>query len=81
MDTVCLHSQNGGKNISGSCIDEFDFMAIDRAVGLNPGIDGILGLGPNHNNGPSYLMAMYEEEVIDEAIISFSLGYNNGGSI
>jgi hypothetical protein len=56
-------------------------MAIDNAVGLNSGIDGILGLGPNYNIGPSYLMAMYEEEVIDDAIISFSLGYNNGGSI
>jgi hypothetical protein len=56
-------------------------MAITRAVGLNAGIDGILGLGPNYNNGPSYLMAMYEEEVIDEAIVSFSLGYSNGGSI
>ena len=56
-------------------------MAINNAVGLNSGIDGILGLGPNYNIGPSYLMAMYEEEVIDDAIISFSLGYNNGGSI
>jgi hypothetical protein len=81
MDTVCLHHQSGGKNITGSCIDEFDFMAISRAVGLNAGIDGILGLGPNYSNGPSFLMAMYEDEVIDEAIISFSLGYNNGGSI
>lgn len=80
IDTVCLHSQNGGKNLTGSCIDDFDFMAITRASGLNPGIDGILGLGPNYNNGPSYLMAMYEEEVIDEAIVSFSLGYSNGGS-
>lgn len=81
LDTVCLHSQNGGKNISGSCIDDFDFMAIKTAVGLNAGIDGILGLGPNYSNGPSYLMAMYEEEVIDEAIVSFSLGYSNGGSM
>jgi hypothetical protein len=81
LDTVCLHSKNSGKDVSGSCVDEFDFMAINKAVGLNAGIDGILGLGPNYNNGPSYLMAMYEEEVIDEAIVSFSLGYNNGGSV
>lgn len=56
-------------------------MAINKAVGLNIGIDGILGLGPNYNNGPSYLMALYDEEVIDEAIVSFSLGYNNGDTI
>ena len=53
-------------------------MAIKSAIGLNPGIDGILGLGPNFNSGPSFLMAMVEEEAIDEAIVSFSLGYNNG---
>ena len=56
-------------------------MAIQSATGLNPGIDGILGLGPNFNNGPSFLMAMVEESAIDEAIVSFSLGYNNGGDV
>jgi hypothetical protein len=53
-------------------------MAIKKEQGLNEGIDGILGLGPNHENGPSYLLALKYKNKINKAIVSFSLGYNNG---
>jgi len=33
-------------------------MAIEVEEGLNQGIDGILGLGPDHENGPSFLLAL-----------------------
>ena len=52
-------------------------MAISEQLGLNPGIDGILGLGPNYTDGPSYVMGLKNSSLIDEAIISFSLGYND----
>ena len=60
------------------CVDEFPFMAISEEKGLNEGIDGILGLGPNHQNGPSLLLAMRYQDKINKTIVSFSLGYNNG---
>lgn len=81
IDSICLDKKPRDSKDTTGCIHEFDFMAITKAVGLNAGIDGILGLGPNFNNGPSYLMALYEEEVVDEAIVSFSLGYTNGDKI
>jgi hypothetical protein len=55
-DTVCLKAIKG-KNME-SCVEHFPFMAISEEKGLNEGIDGILGLGPNHENGPSYLLAL-----------------------
>ena len=56
-------------------------MAIASEVGLNEGIDGILGLGPNPYNGPSYLWALKYNEKINNTIVSFSLGYNNMNDI
>jgi hypothetical protein len=53
-------------------------MAIKSEHGLNEGIDGILGLGPNHENGPSFLLALKYKDKIKRAMVSFSLGYNNG---
>jgi len=38
-----------------ACLEEFSFMAITEETGLNNGIDGILGLGPSVENGPSYM--------------------------
>ena len=52
-------------------------MAISSEQGLNEGIDGILGLGPNIENGPSYLQALKYYNKINKTIVSFSLGYNN----
>jgi len=56
-------------------------MAITEEHGLNAGIDGILGLGPSLDNGPSYMHNAYQEGLIDRALLSFSLGYNNGQDI
>jgi len=56
-------------------------MAITEETGLNNGIDGILGLGPSVENGPSYMQHAYSEGLIDNPLLSFSLGYNNGGDI
>ena len=57
-----------------ACIDNFNFMAISAQTGLNPGLEGILGLGANKANGPSFVWAMKDSGMIDEAILSFSLG-------
>ena len=52
-------------------------MAIEKQYGLNDGIDGILGLGPNHENGPSFLLALFYYNKINSTIVSFSLGYSS----
>lgn len=43
-----------------ACVNNFKFMAISSQTGLNNGIDGILGMGPNPEAGPSYILAMKE---------------------
>ena len=53
-------------------------MAITEEFGFNEGIDGILGIGPNLDNGPSFLQAMKYHNRINKTIVSFSLGYNDG---
>jgi hypothetical protein len=53
-------------------------MAISKEIGLNEGIQGILGLGPNRNNGPSFVWALQENGLITEAVLSFSLGHSSG---
>jgi len=60
-----------------SCVTAFPFMAIESETGLNEGIDGILGLGPNAENGPNYLFALKYYDKIKDTVISFSLGYDN----
>ena len=60
-----------------SCVTAFPFMAIESETGLNEGIDGILGLGPNAENGPNYLLALKYYDKIKDTVISFSLGYDN----
>ena len=59
------------------CVPSFPFMAIEKQQGLNEGIDGILGLGPNHENGPSFLLALFYYNKINSTIVSFSLGYSS----
>ena len=54
-------------------------MAITEQTGLNMNIDGILGLGANKMQGPSYVWALKNNGIIDKAILSFSLGYNSSG--
>ena len=56
-------------------------MAITEESGLNKGIDGILGLGPSTENGPSFMHHAYQKGLIDRALLSFSLGYNNGADV
>lgn len=56
-------------------------MAISAEKGLNEGIDGILGLGPNYINGPSFLLALHYNDKIEHEIISFSLGYDNNDTM
>jgi hypothetical protein len=34
-------------------------------TGLNSGLDGILGLSPDYESEPSYVMAMYNASLID----------------
>ena len=53
-------------------------MAISKETGLNDGIQGILGLGPNKNNGPSYVWSLKDSGIISKATLSFSLGHNTG---
>jgi hypothetical protein len=52
------------------------FMAISSQTGLNAGLDGILGLGPNREQGPSFVWSLQESGVIPKAEVSFNLGYN-----
>ena len=40
-------------------------MAITEQKGLNKGIDGILGMGPNPDQGPSFILAMADARVIN----------------
>jgi len=56
-DTVCLHPipSDGIITPELGCAEEFEFMAITQSEGLNEGIDGILGMGPNYRAGPSYI--------------------------
>lgn len=54
-DTVCLQPS---LNVTSKCVQNFSFMAISEAKGLNPGIDGILGLGPNFTDGPSIVRSL-----------------------
>ena len=44
---------------------------------MNSNIDGILGLGANIKNGPSFVNSMQQAGIIDDAILSFSLGYKS----
>jgi hypothetical protein len=48
---------------------------------LNEGIDGILGMGPHPDNGPSFIHELKAENKISQTIASFSLGYSNGDNI
>ena len=49
---------------SDQCVNDFQFMAIDHQEGLS-GLDGILGLGPNTNDGDiSYLMELKKNGLI-----------------
>ena len=57
------------------CIDNFDFMAISQQTGLNGQISGILGLGANLKDGPSFVESLTKSGLIEKAILSFSLGY------
>jgi hypothetical protein len=45
-------------------VDKFQFMAIQSQVGLQSNINGILGLGPNKNAGPSYIWKLKEQGII-----------------
>ena len=53
------------------CADDFEFLVVTKAKGLN-GNDGILGLSPaNKANGPSYMQALYNQGNIDEEVATF----------
>ena len=44
-DTLCLHSLQSSTT-EKCCLENFPFMAVSEVIGLNEGIDGILGMGP-----------------------------------
>ena len=41
------------------------------------GIDGILGLGAEAASGPNFMESLKASNKIDEAIVSFELGFYN----
>jgi len=49
-------------------------MAISKSEGLNDGIDGILGMGPNIRSGPSFIKQMIDDGMIEKMVAAFSLG-------
>lgn len=59
-----------------SCLDNYNFLALAHSFGLDPYIDGILGLSPN--KGPEFaeehvLPQMRAGGMIDEASVAFSI--------
>jgi hypothetical protein len=62
------------------CIENFNFMAITEDAGttkLNEEIDGILGLGAEAATGPNFMESLKASGKIDEAMVSFELGFYN----
>ena len=53
-------------------------MAITSSIGLNPGIDGILGMGPADDNVPSFIRSLKEHNKIEKTLVSFNLGVKQG---
>ena len=66
-DRVCLLNEEP----LAVCADDFEFLVMTKAKGLN-GNDGILGLSPpDSDNGPSYMEALYKQGKIDEEVATF----------
>lgn len=68
-DKVCLTS---GDN----CVDDFDFFLIEQNFIIPPQIDGILGMCAggkveDHENGPDFVQALFDADVISENTFSF----------
>ena len=64
------------KLVALGCVQNFQFIAITRAEGLNAGIQGILGLGPFNSKSPSLFQELCVQGMVTQPIISFSLGSN-----
>ena len=65
-DKVCISN-------SSDCVDNFKFYAISSQTGLDSE-DGILGLSPDElGNGPSYVAALKQQNLIDQKMVSFFL--------
>ena len=63
--------------IKADCIDKFQFIAVTDQRGLNPGIQGILGLGPLNNKSPSLFSELLKKDMVPQPLVSFSLGSNS----
>jgi len=60
-------------NKDTDCVDKFKFFAISSQMGLDSE-DGILGLSPDEfGNGPSFVAALKQQNLIDQKMISFYL--------
>jgi saccharopepsin len=55
-------------------------MAITSNKGLSSDIDGILGLGASSTSGPSFMDNLFSAGKIDDAMVSFNLGFYNKNS-
>ena len=78
LDTVCINkpASDGLEN----CIESFNFMAITSNTGLSFQIDGILGLGAEATSGPSFMENLRASGKIDDAMVSFELGFYHKNS-
>mmetsp|Transcript_27942 Transcript_27942/g.37879 ORF Transcript_27942/g.37879 Transcript_27942/m.37879 type:complete len:185 (+) Transcript_27942:360-914(+) len=70
-DKVCLSSDS-------DCINELEFFLIDYNQLLPPDVDGVLGLCAHghvddHENGPDFVNALIDAEVVTTSTFAFSL--------
>ena len=75
-DQVCLSKK------AEACVSDFEFFVMNKQDGLS-GYDGILGLSPPNEvqNGPSYVKALFEQNVIPDEVVTFWLNlYSDEGS-
>lgn len=74
-DQVCLDKLpfSGTKSPEYVCVEDFKFFLINSETGISN--DGILGLAPQNDGYDviAYVSALYNAELIDEEIITFTL--------
>lgn len=84
-DTACLQPLSSDASKGGTLsmaqmkqekCTAFQFLALYKAEGCEPGTDGILGLSPHKDQEKRhmhYLWALKDNDIIDRAIVSFNL--------
>ncbi len=66
-DAVCIESKT-------RCVTNFTFLTITDVDGKMADFDGYIGLAPDDpNNGPSFIAELYNQNVIDEKLVTIDL--------